>query len=177
MKSKLLLLITIVLASCAETGVPTAEVQKLKATLTTYEALEKTEAQTKKFIEDYLRDLSGSDWDTKILKYLPSGSEEFLKEHAAFRASYPNYAATIKHLMVEGNECIVWLGITANYGAAYPIASGNYGDEAIAAFAPNNQELSWDETWYFDVVDGRFGEKWGMLKDFNAILEDLEAAK
>ncbi|GAB5473762.1 MAG: hypothetical protein Mars2KO_18610 [Maribacter sp.] len=175
MKNKLLLFIVMVLASCAETH--TAENQKLKAAVAEHEAMAQTEAHTKTFIEGYLNDLKGPDWNTKILKYLPADSEAFLKEHTVFRESYTNYSSTIKHMAVDGQECIVWLGITANYGATYPIESGSYGDEAIAAFEPKNQELSWDEVWYFDVVDGRFGEKWGMLKDFTGILEDLEAVK
>lgn len=174
-KSILLVIFMVVLVSCKETD--TAENQRVQAALAQFEAVEKTEANTKQFIEDYLNDLKGSDWNTKILKYLPAGSEAFLTEHATFRESYANYTSTIKHIKVDGNECIAWLGITANYAATYPMENNNYGDEAIAAFAPKGQELSWDEVWYFDVVDGRFGEKWGMLKDFTGILEDLEAAK
>ena len=35
------------------------------------------------------------------------------------------------------------------------------------------QPLKWTEVWYFDVVDGRFGDKWDFLKDNYAVLKGL----
>lgn len=162
--------------SCKDTKT-TDELEKLRSILMEFETKQTQEAKTKKFIEDYLSDLSESDWNLKIRKYLQPNPEVFLKEHAAFRESYSNYSSRIKHIAVDGNECIVWLGITANYASIYPIDNGNYGDKAIAGYEAKNQNLSWDETWYFDVVDGKFGDKWDMLKDYTGILEDLERSK
>lgn len=172
MKSSILGAMAMIVMACAEN--PRSEGQQQQTTMAQNEALRSTEANTKKFIRTYLSDLNAPDWQTKILNYLPPGSEAFLEEHTLFRESYTNYEATIKHVMVDANECIVWLGITAEYTKRYPLENGSFRDGAIAAFEPRGQELSWEETWYFDVVDGRFGEKWGMLKDFAGILEDLE---
>ncbi len=176
MKKLLILLPLLSIISCGEAD-KTIENQKVVAELEAYQSNKTLEENTKKFIENYLRDLSGPDWSSKILKYLQPNPDEFLKEHTAFRASYANYKSTIKHMAVDGNECIVWLEITANYASIYPIDNGNYGDEAIAGFEAKNQDVSWDETWYFNVVDGRFGDKWGMLKDYTAILEDLKGVE
>ncbi|MFK7814335.1 MAG: hypothetical protein AB8B59_17690 [Maribacter sp.] len=173
---KLLFIVTLLsIGACGENS--EGENQKMYSELKEYSAFEATESNTKKFIEDYLMDLKSPDWKSRIPKYLKPNPNEFLKEHSAFRQSYTNYKSTIKHMMIDDNECIVWLSITANYASPYPVDSGNYADEAIAGFEAKNQELSWDETWYFDVVDGRFGDKWGILKDYNAILEDLRTVE
>lgn len=152
------------------------EHQNLQSELDTYSALETTEASTKKFMEDYIRAVNSQDWKTNTLKFLRPNPEDFLKEHTAFRNSFPNYEATIKHLMVEGNQGIVWINITANYVEPYLFKSKDdvYGDNILKDVEAKNQELTWDETWQFNVVDGKFGEKWDFLKDNYAVIKGLK---
>lgn len=145
--------------------------------LQAYEASQSEEESTKQFIEDYLSDVNSPDWKTTLPKYLQPNPEEFINEHSAFRTSFSNYKATIKHLVADGNEAIVWINITANYTAVYTFENSDYGDEIIKDVEAKNQALSWDETWYFDVVDERFGDKWGFLKDNHKVLEDLKASE
>ena len=171
---KLLLLITLAIFSCGEAKKEGDE-QKGTAELRTYEVLESEEESTKKFIEDYLKALNSPDWSSKLPKYLQSNPEKFLAEHAEFRASFANYQSTIKHLMVDGNQGIVWLNIGANYVKTYSFESkdDDYGDNVMLGIKAENQSLSWDEVWYFDVVDGKFGDEWDFLKDNHTILKDL----
>lgn len=134
------------------------------------------ENSTKQFVEDYIDAVNTADWKTKIVKYLQPDSDEFLEQHTAFRESFPNYKSTIKHMAVDGNEVLLWLNCTANYAVTYTFED-TYIDEVIQGIESKNQPLSWDETWYFDVVDGKFDNKWDFLKDNYAILEGLEAIK
>lgn len=170
---KLLFLVTLFsICSCVEKK-NSQEYQNTLAELKVYEDSNATEGSTKQFVEDYFKNLNSSDWKSKALKYLQPNPEKFLEEHAAFRASFQNYKATVKHLTVDGNEGIVWIHITANYASNFTFENSAYGDEIYIGIEANNQELSWDETWYFDVVDGKFGDKWDALKDNYKILEDL----
>jgi len=176
---KLLLMVTLLFICACVDKSNSIDNQKLQDELKEYAALEATEANTKKFIEDYLRDVNSSDWKSKLPKYLQPNPEAFLKEHTAFRESFPNYKATIKHLIVDGNEGIVWINVTTTYAVQYSFESedDSYGDNLLKDIKAGNQPLSWDETWYFDVVDGKFGEKFDFLKDNYKVLQDLKVAE
>ena len=131
------------------------------------------EADAEKFIRDYIAAVNSDNWESEVPKFLGSDSEAFIKEHKVFRSSFPNYEAKIKHLMAEGNDVLLWLEISANYAVDYSLENSEYGDEMLNGIKADNQPLTWNETWYFDVVDGKFGGKWDFLKDRYGILEQL----
>ena len=110
-------------------------------------------------------------------KYLQPNPEEFLEEHSAFRTSFTNFKVTIKHLAIDGNKVILWLSASAIYTSTYTFDDSDYGDEVFKGIQAKNQVLSWDETWYFDVIDGKFGNEWDFLKDYHTILEVLNGDK
>lgn len=157
--------------SCGEKKEPVAD-QKALAGVETYKGQKSEEEMTRQFITGYLADLNATDWKSKVPKYLKANSQEFLEQHTVFRNSFPNYKSTIKHMAVDGNEAIVWINITANYAETYTFEDA-YIQEAINGLEAKNQALSWDEVWYFDSVEGRFGDKWDFLKDNHAVLSGL----
>lgn len=172
---KLLFVITILFVfSCGE-GNTTVENQYALAELKAYENLKAQEASTKQFVEDYIRDGNSADWKSRAPKYFQSNPDEFLEEHTAFRKSFPNYKSTIKHLAIDGNKVILWLSASAIYASTYTFDDSDYGDEVFKGIEAKNQMISWDETWYFDVVDSKFGKEWDFLKDHHAVLEGLRA--
>ena len=128
------------------------------------------ETTTKEFIKGYVAAINNPDWKANITKYLEPDSDNFLKQHTAFRVSFPNYKSTIIHLVVDGDEGIVWLSNTATYTSKYTFEDVDI-QEVFNGIEAKNQELSWDETWYFNVAEGRFGGKWDFLKDNYAVLE------
>ncbi len=132
------------------------------------------EEKTRQFVKNYIAQINKKNWSAGIEEYLPDSQEAFIKEHTAFRASFPNYKATIKRMFVEGNEVILWLNITANYVADFRYEKSEYQDQLLRNYKAKNQALNWDETWYFDVVAGKFGDKWDMLKDNYAVLKGLD---
>jgi len=128
----------------------------------------------RKFAEEYIAHINRKNWDQGIEKYLPEEHDAFLKEHTAFRTSFPNYEAKIKRIFVEGNKVILWLNITANYVENYRYKNSNYSDQLLWKYEAKNQALDWDETWYFNVVDGKFGGEWDSLKDNYTVMKGLE---
>ena len=172
MNKVIYLLLALILFSCGESK-PSSNETINPSKLASYEENDAQEEKSKQFIQDYLRDINTDDWKTLILKYLPPNSDSFLEQHTAFRASFPNYRITIKHLSADGNEVIAWMNITATYAATYDFEDTDF-KEAIKGIEAKNQSLSWDEVWYFDVVDGKFGDTWDYLKDQYVILRDLE---
>ncbi len=173
MKKLLFSIILCTLCSCGE-GNNSVTDQNTDAELRVFQERDSIEQNTEQFIRDYIATLNMADWKTDIVKYLQPDSDAFLEQHTAFRKSLPNYKSTIKHVSVDGKQAIVWLNCTANYESTYTFED-TFIDEVIQNIEAKGQPLSWDETWYFDVVDGRFGDEWDFLKDNYAILEGLEA--
>jgi len=166
------------IVSCGENNDSVVN-QKALAELENCKAVNAEEQTTREFMENYIRDLNSPDWRSKLPKYLQPNPEAFLEEHAAFRKSFPNYKSTIKHLTVDGNEGIVWLNVKGNYAKNFGFESQTdaYGDNILNGIDAENQALSWDETWQFNVVDGKFGEDWDFLKDNYKVLQDLKATE
>lgn len=173
--NKLLFLITLLcIVSCAEKK-DTAEHKNTLAELKAHEHSQSIEANARQLMNDYITDVNGSDWKSKLPKYFEASPEmdAFIEEHTAFRASFPNYKSTIKHMTIDGNKGIVWMNITANYTVTYTY---NNSLEVVKGIEAKNQPLSWDEAWAFNVnSDGSFSDEWYYLKDNYKILEDLKA--
>lgn len=176
---KLLLIVTLLsIVACGENN-SSVENQKMQSELNKYLALETIETNTKQYTEDYIKAVNSAAWNSTLIKYLNPGpdTDNFFEEHSAFRTSFENYNATIKHLAVEGNEALLWINITANYATPFTLDKSAYGDEIFKGIEAKGQPVSWDETWFFDVVDGKFGGKWDFLKDNHKVLEDLKSAE
>jgi|GEM_PF-7128264 len=79
--------------------------------------------------------------------------------------------------MVDKNEVLVWMKVKAKYAEPYTYNNGpdNYGDQVLNGTTANNQKLTWDETWYFNVVNGQFGRKWDFYKDHFSVLKGIGA--
>ncbi|MBM1107824.1 hypothetical protein JQC67_16840 [Aurantibacter crassamenti] len=175
-KTTIIVIAFFILSSCQEKKeihISEAALAELKA----YDDSQKIEKNTKEFIKNYVNDANSIDWKTKLPQYLSSNINEFVEEHSAYRNSFHNYKSTIKHLTVSGNEGTVWLSITATYAENYDFENSGYGDELFNGIDAKNQNLTWDEIWYFNVVDGKFGDKWDFMKDNYKIMKDLKAAE
>lgn len=171
-------LVFIVFVSCTNVQ-NDAELSVLKAGLAEFEKQKTIEEKTRKYAQDYVRAINSTHWKTEVPKYLKAGkkTDRFLKEHTEFRKSFPNFKTGIKHVMVNGNKCILWLEETANFVAPFAVTNSDYGDNVLNGIKPKNQFLSWNEVWYFDVVDGKFGGQWDFLKDNYAVLKGLKDDK
>lgn len=175
MKKLLFIIALAAISSCAEKN-NSVENEKLQSELSKYETTKATELSTKAFAHGYIKAVNSSDWKSEVLEYLnPSPARDiFFKEHAAFRAAFQNYNATIKHVTIDGNKAIIWINITAIYAEPFSLDKSAYGDEMYTGIEAKNQVLSWDETWYFNVDDGKFGNEWDFLKDNHTILASLK---
>lgn len=149
------------------------ELERTQLALMQFETEKVKETETKKFIEDYLKAITGTGWREDVIPFLVPGEKTnvFLEQHAEFRKSFPNYSSEIRHIAIDGNKAIAWLEINANYEKTYDYKRGF---EVVRGIEATGQPVSWQETWYFNVVDGKFGDQWGMLKDNYKILKDLK---
>ncbi len=177
MKQTIFTLAFLAFLSCKQAN--TVENQETMAELRRYEELTSEEQKTRQFVEDYIQALNATDWKTRLLPFLKPGPamENFLEEHTKFRESFPNFKSEIKHMVVKGNFCMLWLEETANFVKPFSIESSNYDDEVLNDVPAKNQFLQWTEVWYFNVEDGKFGSEWDFLKDNYAVLEQLKTVQ
>ncbi|HEA21738.1 hypothetical protein LCGC14_1081020 [marine sediment metagenome] len=161
-----------ILLSCGEEQSSITD-KTISDELAKHKAQDSLETTTKEFIEAYVAAINTPDWKANITEYLEPDSDNFLKQHTAFRASFPNYKSTIKHLIVDGDEAIVWLNNTATYTSTYTFEDIDI-QEVFNGIEAKNQNITWHETWFFNVVEGRFGGKWDFLKDNYAVLDGLK---
>lgn len=176
MKKLLFALAFLAMGSCKQQNL--AEHEAMQAELAQFEEQSSEEQKVREYAEAYVNAMNSPDWKTEMRKYLKEGPEAdaFLEgEYTKFRNSFPNAKTTIKHIALDGNECILWLEETANFAAPFSVENSDYGDNVLNGIEAKNQKLTWNEVWYFDVVDGKFGGKWDFLKDNYAVLKGLGA--
>ncbi|MEO0572234.1 MAG: hypothetical protein AAF039_11060 [Bacteroidota bacterium] len=154
-----------------------AELSALTAELDQQEKKADKEQRTRQFVLAYIEAVNSPNWKNEMEKFMKVGpeTEKFLEEHTEFRKSFPNFRSSIKHIAVNGDECILWLEETANFAAPFSIDNGAYGDKVLNGVEARGQSLAWNEVWYFNVVDGKFGSKWDFLKDNYTVLKKLGA--
>lgn len=122
----------------------------------------KNEKQIRLQFTNYIRDLQEENWKMLIPKYLKDGGKDFLEEHEAFRNALTGFSMDIKHLVVEGNEAIAWLNISAKHTGKH---SAFYDGKASYLLEPTGKNMAWTEVWYFNFIDGKFGGKFDFLAD------------
>jgi predicted ester cyclase len=117
-------------------------------------------AEIRAFVNDQIAALTSENWQKEILKRSNKKEEtaEFIKEHQVFRDAFANFKIEIKHLVVEGNEVIMWGQMSATHVAEFP-------REEFKGLQATNKEIEWTEVWFFDVVDGHYGEQFDWTVD------------
>ena len=85
------------------------------------------------------------------LLYYVLGDDNGIKWHQEFRDAFPDYKVTVKRILVDGSDVVLWNEMNGTHTKEYP-----YGE--LQGIAPTNKKVTWTEIWYFDVVDGKKGE-------------------
>ena len=82
----------------------------------------------------------------------------FQKSFANFRNTYENISWEIKHIVVQGNEVMAILSLKGKH-----VNKSQMGFEKNVS--PTNKVIEWDEVWFFNVTNGKFGGKWDAIHD------------
>ena len=61
----------------------------------------------KKFVITYVEDCNSPDW-AEIAKNKYKWNEDGIREHKVFREAFPDFKIKIKHLVIDGNEVVMW---------------------------------------------------------------------
>ena len=115
----------------------------------------------------YAEDISSENW-IEIFKDKYGYDDEGIKWKQGFRDAFPDYKVTVKRILVDGSDVILWNEISGTHSKEYP-----YGE--LKGIAPTNKKVTWTEIWYFNVVDGKRGEKWDMVIDGLSRLNQLKS--
>lgn len=108
-----------------------------------------SDSETRSFINNYIRDINDKNWPQRIGPYLRD--KDFINTYKKFREAFENLQYSIKHLVVENGEGIIWLTLTGKH-------IGDFSDSAFKDVTATNKEVQWDEVWYFTVeTNEKFG--------------------
>jgi predicted ester cyclase len=97
--------------------------------------------------------LNREDWEDHIDQFDPNQDwwEEWKDGHREFRKSFPDYHFTIDKIIAE-EEYVAHFGkVEATFQEEYP-------HWELRGIAPTGEKISWDEAWWWEVVDGKFGD-------------------
>lgn len=107
----------------------------------------------KSLVERWYEVLNRVDWEDHIDQFDPDQDwwEEWKEEHREFRRAFPDYHFTIDKIIEEGDY-------VAHFGKAEGTFQAEYPHWELRGIAPTGEKLSWDEAWWWQVVDGKFGD-------------------
>lgn len=112
--------------------------------------------------------MNAPDWKNRLGKYWSNSSyNDFVLSHEKFRQAYKNYKVTIKHLVVTGRDGIMWARVSA-------VHSGKTDSDIARGMEATGKPVEWEEAWYFEVINGKQGNKWDLLKDELSIMRHLD---
>ena len=127
---------------------------------TTFASPESETDDLKQWLRTYLDACESDDWREQMKPYSIDGEldPDFQKSFANFRNTYENIRWEIKHIVVEGNEVMALLSLKGKH-----VKKSQMGIEKNVE--PTNKVIEWDEVWYFNVTNGKFGGKWDSIHD------------
>lgn len=101
----------------------------------------------KKVALAYTEDIVSDNW-AEILRNKYGVDEEGIKMHQEFRNAFPDYSVTVKRILVDGADVVLWNEISGTHSKEYP-----YGE--LKGIAPANKKVTWTEIWYLNIVEGK----------------------
>jgi hypothetical protein len=141
------------LLGCNQETNQVQQVEEIQAQLDQLNQSSELEKSTRNLVESSIEDLNSSDWKIKIGKYWPNDDfERFAVVHQKFRDAYTDYKMTIKHLTIDGNQGIMWGRVSAIHSAKFDM-------DVTKETEATGKPVEWDEVWYFEIVDGKYDDK------------------
>jgi len=111
----------------------------------------------KKFVTTYIEDCNSPGW-AEAAKNKYKWNEDGIREHQLFRESFPDFKIKIKHLVVDGNEVVMWGEMSGTHVKEFPRGE-------LAGFKATNKTITWNEIWHFKIENGEFAGDWDWAID------------
>ena len=126
-------------------------------TILTSAGIAQNQTDLKQWLSDYLDAVHQDDWATSsAVKKFVNEDPETWKVHSEFRAAYKDLSWSIEHFVTDGENVIAILEVEGRW-------IGKFSNDVLADAEPTGKMVKWQETWSFNVVDGKFGDKFHIL--------------
>lgn len=102
----------------------------------------------KKFVTTFVEDFNASDWAEKVKSKYKWG-DDGIADQKVFRESFPDFKIKIKHLVVDGNEVVMWGEMSGTHVKEFPRGE-------LAGCKATNKTITWNEIWYFKIENNAF---------------------
>ena len=110
-----------------------------------------------KFVTTYIDDFNSPNWAEHV-KNKYHWNDDGIKEQKFFRECFANFNIKVKHLIVDGDQVVIWGEMSATYVKEYPRGE-------FVGSTPQNKPVTWNEIWYFTVKNNEFGNEWDWAID------------
>lgn len=111
----------------------------------------------KKFVTTFVEDFNSSDWAERVKSKYQWGDDE-IRDQKVFRESFPDFKIKIKHLVVDGNEVVMWGEMSGTHVKEFPRGE-------LAGFKATNKTVTWNEIWHFKIENSEFAGDWDWAID------------
>lgn len=111
----------------------------------------------KKFVTTFVEDFNSSDWAERVKSKYKWG-DDGIRDQKVFRESFPDFKIKIKHLVVDGNEVVMWGEMSGTHVKEFPRGE-------LAGFKATNKTVTWNEIWHFKIENGEFAGDWDWAID------------
>lgn len=95
--------------------------------------------------------MNSSDWETAVAPFFAGDLARyhvwFVQNHRQFRKAFPDYQATVTHVVAEGDTVVVVTLVTGTHSAEFP-----YGE--LKGIAATGKKLVWEEVMITQYRDG-----------------------
>lgn len=105
------------------------------------------------FVKNWFEVLNSSNWEEEVRPYL-ADPDGFIKRHKPFRAAFPDYHATVKDVVSEGDKVVAFIQVKASHRGDFP-----YG--IFKGVEPSGTSAEWQEVIASTIEDGKFIREWG----------------
>ena len=104
--------------------------------------------------KDYTSDLSQPDWMERMAKY---GWDSNYETHKAFRKAFTELQIEVQQVISDGTHVMAILNASANW-------VGSFDKSLLREAIATGERVEWKEVWSFNVIEGKFGEKWEIIQ-------------
>ena len=104
-------------------------------------------AEAEAFINKWFTALNAANWQEEV-KPLLTEDNDFVSFHKPFREAFPDYHATVKQVVADGETIVAHIKVKASHKGRFP-----YGE--FKDVEPSGKTAEWDEVMSFVLEDGK----------------------
>ncbi len=105
-------------------------------------------AKATEFINNWFTALNSSNWEEEVKAFLTE-DDSFAEFHKPFREAFPDYHATVKEVISDGETIVAYIKVKASHQGDFPFGE-------FKGVEPSGKTAEWEEVLASRLIDGKF---------------------